>query len=111
MDAKTMFNDKMPKAMEKDPGKAKELDAIYLFKITGDRGGTWMVDCKADPPKIAEGEEGDADCTIELSDDDFELMIKEPAQAMQLFFQGKIKISGDPVLATKLGNLFGMGAG
>ena len=49
------------------------------------------------------------DCTIEVSDADFEVMVTDPAQAMQLFFQGKIKVTGDPVLATKLGNLFGLG--
>lgn len=111
MDAKTLFNDKMPKALEKDPSRAKELDAVYLFKVTGDRGGTWTVDCKADSPSVAEGEQGTADCTIELLDEDFESMLADPQMAMQLFFQGKIKITGDPVLATKLGNLFGMGQG
>jgi putative sterol carrier protein len=99
----------MPEAFTKNPEKVEDLDAIYLFKITGDRGGTWTVDCKAKPPKVAPGEDGAPDCTIELTDDDFELMVKDPMQAMQLFFQGKIKITGDPVLATKLGNLFGFG--
>jgi len=111
MDAKTMFDEKMPKALAKDPEKAKELNAIYLFKVTGDRGGTWTVDCKGDPPKVVAGEEGTAECSIELTDEDFEAMIKDPQMGMQLFFQGKIKITGDPVLATKLGNLFGIGAG
>jgi putative sterol carrier protein len=109
MDAKTMFEEKMPEAFTKHPEKVEDLDAIYLFKITGDRGGTWTVDCKTKPPKVAEGEDGAPDCSIELTDEDFELMVKDPMQAMQLFFQGKIKITGDPVLATKLGNLFGFG--
>jgi putative sterol carrier protein len=111
MDAKTLFNEKMPAALAKDPGRARELDATYLFKVTGERGGTWTVDCKAETPKVVEGEEGAPECTIELADEDFEAMLKDPQMAMQLFFQGKIKITGDPVLATKLGNLFGLGQG
>ena len=109
MDAKTIFDEKMPKAFTSNPDKVKDLNAVYLFKITGDRGGTWTVDCKSDPPTVAAGENGGADCTIEVSDADFEVMVTDPAQAMQLFFQGKIKVTGDPVLATKLGNLFGLG--
>jgi putative sterol carrier protein len=109
MDAKTIFGEKMPAALTKTPEKFKEVDAIYLFKVTGDRGGTWTMDLKADPPQVLEGEQGTADCTIELSDEDFETMISEPPMAMQLFFQGKIKISGDPVLATKLQLVLGVG--
>ena len=111
MDAKTLFNEKLPAALTKDPSRARDLDAIYLFKVTGERGGTWTVDCKAEAPKVVEGEEGAPECTIEIADEDFEAMLKDPQMAMQLFFQGKIKITGDPVLATKLGNLFGMGQG
>ena len=110
MDARTLFNDKMPRAMDQDPSRARELDAVYLFKVTGDRGGTWTVDCKSASPSVAEGEQ-EADCTIELADEDFESRLADPQIGMQLFFQGKIKITGDPVLATKLGNLFGLGQG
>lgn len=111
MDAKTLFNEKMPAALAKDPARAKDLDAVYLFKVTGERGGIWTVDCKAETPTVVEGEGAAPECTIELADEDFEAMLKDPQMAMQLFFQGKIKITGDPVLATKLGNLFGMGQG
>jgi len=111
MDAKTLFDEKMPKALAKDPEKARELNAIYMFKVTGARGGTWTVDCKTDPPAVTVGESGTAECTIEVADGDFESMLADPQMGMQLFFQGKIKIAGDPVLATKLSNLFGFGAG
>lgn len=111
MDAKTLFDEKLPQVFEKTPAQAKELDCVYLFKVTGDDGGTWTVDCKSEPPTVAKGEEGEADCTIELTDEDFETMTSDPQMAMQLFFQGKIRITGDPVLATKLGNLLGMGGG
>jgi putative sterol carrier protein len=109
MDAKTLFNEKLPKSIEKKPERARELDAIYRFVVTGDGGGTWTLDCKSDPPTITEGETVEPECTIELTDEDFAEMLKDPQMAMQLFFQGKIKVSGDPMLATKLSTIFGMG--
>ncbi len=109
MDAKTMFGDKLPKLIESAPDKAKELNAIYLFNVTGDGGGTWTVDLKNDPPSCKEGDAGNAECTVEVSDEDFAAMLKDPQLGMQLYFQGKLKVSGDPMLATKLQQLFTLG--
>lgn len=106
MRTQQLFTEHMPKTFEESPDKAKELNAIYLFKISGDDGGTWTVDTKADTPVVKEGEIGEADCTIECTTEDFDSMLKDPQLGMQLFFQGKIKITGDPMLATKLQNLF-----
>jgi hypothetical protein len=33
-------------------------------------------------------------------------MLTNPAMGMQLYFQGKLKVTGDPMLATKLQKLF-----
>ena len=109
MDAKTLFTEKLPTALKDSPEKAREIDAIYLFNVSGGKGGTWSVDCKSDPPAVNEGAVGAADCTIDVADTDLETLLDNPQLAIQLFFQGKIKVSGDPVLATKLGTLFGIG--
>ena len=105
MDAKTFFTDKLPKMFEKTPDKGKDLEANFLFKITGDGGGTWLVDLKAEPNCVTEGE-GEAECTIEMTDEDFDAMTQDFQQAMQLYFQGKLKVEGDPMLATKLQAIF-----
>ena len=105
MDAKTWFSEKLPKILEKHPERGKEIDANFMFVITGDAGGKWFVDLKAEPPAVSEGE-GEADCTIEMEDSDFEEMTADFQIAMQLYFQGKLKVSGDPMLATKLQGLF-----
>ncbi|MFH1130237.1 MAG: SCP2 sterol-binding domain-containing protein [Pseudomonadota bacterium] len=106
MDAKTLFDKKLPEMIKTSPNKAKELEAIYLFKIKGDNGGVWTVDLKSDSPGVSKGDKGNADCTIELADSDFEAMLKNSQLAMQLFFQGKLKVTGNPMLATKLQQLF-----
>lgn len=110
MDAKTLFNEQLPKLLETSPEKAKELDAIYLFTVSGANGGTWTVDLKANPPSCKEGNGGNAECTIEVSDEDLSAMMKDPQVGMQLYFQGKLKVSGNPMLATKLQQLFSMSA-
>jgi putative sterol carrier protein len=105
-DAQELFNEQIPDALVKFPDKAREVDAIFCFKVTGEGGGTWSVDLKADPPACTEGENPDAQCTIEVAHEDFKSMLSDPQAGMQLYFQGKLKVSGDPMLATKLQPLF-----
>jgi putative sterol carrier protein len=101
MDAKTLFNEKLPQIISTNPEKAKEVGAIYQFNITGDGGGSWTVNLK-DDLSVTEGQ-GEAECTIEVSTEDFAKIAADPQGAgMQLFFEGKLKVEGDPMLATKL---------
>jgi len=109
MDAKTLFDEKLPAILTKAPDKAREIDAIYVFNITGDNGGMWTVDLKSDPPFVKQGDEGTSECTIEVSDEDFSSILKDPQQGMQLFFQGKLKVTGNPMLATKIQEVFKLG--
>ena len=84
------------------------LDAMVfaLHKITGDGGGEWTVDCTSDPPACTRGDTGKAQCTVEVASDDFKTMLSDPNAGMQLYFQGKLRVSGDPMLAMKLQQLF-----
>lgn len=105
-DAQELFNEMIPKALASFPDKAREVDAIYCFKITGDAGGTWSVDLTADPPTCVAEEIESAQCTIETSEEDFKTMLSDPQAGMQLYFQGKLKVVGDPMLATRLQQFF-----
>jgi putative sterol carrier protein len=108
--AQELFNTQVPEALAAHPDKAKEIGAVYLFKITGDDGGTWTVDLAGTPPTCTQGDKGNAQCTIEVAHADFKQMLANPAMGMQLYFQGKLRVTGDPMLATKLQKLFSMGA-
>jgi putative sterol carrier protein len=106
---KSFFDEKVPAVLATSPEKAKDVAAVYLFKIAGPDGGTWTVDLLSSPPTCKQGEHGTAQCTIEASDADFRGMIDGGMQAaMSLFFSGKLKVSGDPNLATKLSKLLQM---
>ena len=41
---KAFFDQKVPAVLATSPEKAKDVAAIYLFKISGADGGTWTVD-------------------------------------------------------------------
>ena len=53
-----------------------------------------------------DGDSGKAQCTVEVSHEDFKTMLGDPNAGMQLYFQGKLRVSGDPMLAMKLQQLF-----
>jgi len=105
-DAKTSFSQDIPQSIERDIDKAKAVDAVFLFKINGDDGGIWTVNMK-DAPGVIEGDAGNAECTIELSTEDWKAMTDKPGAAMQFFMQGKIKLTGNALLATKLQAVIG----
>lgn len=108
--AQELFNQQIPEALAKHAEKAKEINAVYLFKITGENGGTWTVDLASATPSCTPGEKTTPQCTIEVDSNDFKQMLANPAMGMQLYFQGKLRVTGDPMLATKLQKLFAMQA-
>jgi putative sterol carrier protein len=101
-DATSDFTTRLPEKLKGMGDSAKSaVNAIFVFKITGDGGGTWTLDAKNNVG-IREGAEDGADCTIEISSDDWKTISENPGAATQLFFTGKLKVSGNPMLATKL---------
>jgi putative sterol carrier protein len=105
-DAQTSFTQDSPNSIKNDLDKAKAVDAVFLFKVSGDGGGVWTVNMK-DAPGVSDGDSGNAECTIELSTDDWKAMTDKPGSAMQFFMQGKIKVTGNALLATKLQSVIG----
>ncbi|MCS6913096.1 MAG: SCP2 sterol-binding domain-containing protein [Myxococcales bacterium] len=106
--ATQLFDENLPSIIEKNPDKAREIGAIYAFRITGEGGGEWTVDLSATGPKIEKGCQAGAQCTIEVANSDFVAMLGNPALGMQLFMQGKLRVTGDPMLAMKLQKLFSL---
>ena len=105
-DAQVSFTQDIPRSIESDVDKAKAVDAIFLFKVNGQGGGVWTVNMK-DAPGVTEGDEGNAECTIEVSTEDWKAMTERPGSAMQFFMRGKIKVTGNALLATKLQSVIG----
>jgi hypothetical protein len=98
-----LFGERVPRALAAHPDKAREVDAVFRFKITGEGGGDWTVDLTSDPPICTEGEGGAAaECTIEVSVDDFREMLTDSGAGMRLYLEDKLKIEGDAAAAKRL---------
>ena len=108
--AKELFDDMIPRGIANNPDKAKEVGAIYVFRITGDGGGDWVVDLTADPPSCKPGVSDNAQCTIEVEHTDFQRMLAQPNSGMELYMSGKLRVTGDPMLATRLQQFFRLAA-
>jgi hypothetical protein len=106
--AQELFDVEIPAGLKKYPEKAREVNAIYLFKISGEGGGEWTVNLTTDPPTCVKGDAGGAQCSIDIAHEDFKTMLSDPNAGMQLYFQGKLKVSGDPMLATRLQSFFAL---
>lgn len=105
-DAQELFNRLVPEGLKQFPDKARQINAIYCFKITGDGGGEWMVDCTRNPPTCSKGDNGKEQCTVKLSSSDLNILLGDPSASLQLYFQGKLHVTGDLMLAMKLQELF-----
>ena len=109
VDIQNMFNNDLPAMLAKNPDAAKQIGAKYQLNITGEGGGEWFIDVSDSGPKAEAGNPGAADCTITIDSQDFQKLYENPqANGMQLFFSGKLKVSGNPTLAMKLQNLFNL---
>ena len=106
MTAADIFNTKVPAALVAYPDRARAVNTIYLFKLTGNDGGMWTVDLVSPTPTCVSGDSGKATCTMELSASDFQQILSNPTVAMQLYFQGRLKVSGDIMAAQKIKTLF-----
>ena len=110
-DATELFDKMLPASLARHPDAAREVNVIYTFKISGEGGGDWTCDLTADPPTCLRGDTGKAQCTLAIDHDDFKTMLGDPNAGMQLYFQGKFRLSGDPDLAMKMQDVFRLALG
>src|SRR5262245_56751433 len=87
--------------IDKDPAKATTVGAIYQFDVTGDGGGTWVVDLK-EAVKVSDGPSPKAECTITVGAQDFLDINNSKMNPQVAFMSGKLKIKGDMSKAMKL---------
>ena len=107
VDIQKLFNETLPQGLANHADKAKEIGAKFQMNVTGEGGGEWFIDLTASGPSAVAGNPGGADCTITIATEDFQKLHENPqANGMQLFFGGKLKVTGNQMLAMKLSKLF-----
>jgi len=89
-----------------DPGIVQKVNVVYQFNVLGDDGGQWTVDLKNAAGEVRTGVQEDADCVISIEDIDLIALAAGQLNAVAAFMQGRIKVAGNPMLATKLQYLF-----
>jgi putative sterol carrier protein len=67
--------------------------------------GSVLIDGKSVPNTVSDGAGKSADCTITVSLETFEKMIKGELDGTSAFMQGKLRVAGDMGLAMKIGPL------
>jgi putative sterol carrier protein len=65
--------------------------------------GSVFIDGRAVPNTVSDGAGKSADCTINVTLETFEKMIKGELDGTSAFMQGKLRVAGDMSLAMKLG--------
>ena len=102
---KAIFEEKLPEKLSASPEKVEGMVAVYLFDISGDTGGKWTLTCDGSAAVVAEGEQGEAQCTITMTDADFVGMMSGELNPMMAFSMGKLRVAGDIGLAIKIQGL------
>jgi 3-hydroxyacyl-CoA dehydrogenase/3a,7a,12a-trihydroxy-5b-cholest-24-enoyl-CoA hydratase len=87
--------------IERHPELPGKVGTTFAFKLSNPESA-WTVDLKSEKGGVTSGVVGSPDVTLELSDADFLAMTTGKADPQQLYFGGKLKISGNIMAAQKL---------
>ena len=104
--AADIFDKQIPNRLKDKPDLIEKINSSYKFLVSGDGGGTWVVDLTQPGGRIAQ-EDTDAACTITVADSDLVDIVNGKLNAQMAFMSGKLKVAGDMGLALKLQSLLG----
>jgi putative sterol carrier protein len=90
-------------AAKADPEKTAGMNNSYLFDIDG--AGQWVVSVADGAVSVSEGG-GEADTTIETSEETMLAVVRGEQNPTTAYMTGKLKIKGDMGAAMKLQKLF-----
>ena len=81
---------------------AGKIDAKIKFEFSD---GYVFIDDTTSPPTIS-NENNNADCVIEINNENFSKILNKKMNSMSAFMTGKMKIKGEMTIAMKLSSLF-----
>ncbi|MFI5302630.1 MAG: SCP2 sterol-binding domain-containing protein, partial [Polyangiales bacterium] len=87
--------------VERNPELAAKVANIFVFKLSAP-DSVWTIDLKNGKGGVEAGAAAKADCTLEMSNQDFLDMTEGKADAQKLYFGGKLKIGGNVMASQKL---------
>ncbi len=94
----------MPAAF--NPEKAEGVNAVIQYNLTGEGGSQWQSRIAGGVCTVEEGVAENPTLTITMDANDYVEMMAGRLDGMQAFMTGKIKVSGDIMLASRLMTFF-----
>ncbi len=98
------YKDTLPKRFV--ASAAKGVKATYQFELAGEGGGTFHVTVDDGTMTLVEGASASPTTTIKMTSDDYVKMVNGELSGPMAFMRGKLKISGNMLLAQKMQAIF-----
>ena len=89
-----------------NPAAAAGMNKTFQWNITGDEAGVWAFKITNGQGEVIPGGVEKPDVTFTISDKDWLAITEGKLDGMNAFMTGKLKVSGDMMLAMKLQILF-----
>jgi putative sterol carrier protein len=95
---------KMPEVFNRDA--AVGLNVVIQYNIEGDEGGDWYVVIKDQTCTVSQGVHDNPTLSLRMADKNWMAMCKGELDGVSAFMSGKLKATGDIMLAQQLPRLF-----
>ncbi|MFC1823478.1 SCP2 sterol-binding domain-containing protein [Thermodesulfobacteriota bacterium] len=95
---------KMPEVF--NAGAGENMSAVFQFEISGPGGGEWYANIENGTCLVSEGSHQDPSLTIKTSSETWLAIVNQEINAISAFMGGKLKVSGDIMLAQRIPELF-----
>jgi putative sterol carrier protein len=96
--------EKVDRKLKERAAEYRDVVALYKIVLGGADGGTWLIDFRQESIGVRE-QEGEAECTIETKDEHFVSLFDGKLSPENALLTGKVKVSGDILLAMRFGEL------
>lgn len=89
-----------------NPGAAAYLNKVIQWHISGENGGQWALHIHDQICDLIPGGVEKPDISFQISDTNWLDMAAGKLNSMQAFATGKLKVTGDMMLAMRMSNIF-----
>lgn len=103
--AKEVFEQKISTKLINEPDKARAINAVVVFHITGNANADWTLDCTSEPALVKPGGIEGAQVEVTMTEEDFVKLANGDLNPQMAFLGGKLKVKGSMGLAIKLGQI------
>jgi putative sterol carrier protein len=89
-----------------DPAAAQGLEAVFQWEVLGEGGGKWHIVVQNGRAELHDGKHVSPNVSQMSNIDLFLGMVNFEVNPMQAFMSGKLKVTGDMMMAQKILEIF-----